>query len=456
MDQKHKKIDELLAAEKVDAERAGVFFRNIMRNSRDVLYRYNFKTQAYDYLSNSIEHLIGYTPREVMSRGVDLLLEIIHPDDKADFMLVYEGLLDDTMTDSMVHMEYRIRHKDGRWRWQSDVISTIRNQVGEIEAVCGSIRDLTLETQQKQQLQTVFESSQDCILVWDRDYNYLYANQAAIDHVNTTPDKVIGKNIRDGLGHIPDFMSLWMSRIDEVFESQKSRRVEDAVPVGDRLVYSESVLSPVFYPGGEMFAVSVVYRDVTEQRQLQYKLFKSEQKYKQLYEDAPVALFRTSLDGILLDFNRACFRLFGYPDEENNEDFLNKFCVTDGYVDKGRRDEFIRLLRKYKKVRHFEAELNKADDQTVWVSISAELFPESGYIEGTMYDITIKKILTKAEKRVLKFLVQGLSNKQIARNLNRSVRTIEDHRARVMRKMGVDSAFGLAKKALNYNFDALD
>ncbi|MHC4232895.1 MAG: PAS domain-containing protein, partial [Planctomycetota bacterium] len=81
----------------------------------------------------------------------------------------------------------------------------------------GAIRDLTQEQQNEQLLTSILESSQDCILVWDKDYNYLYANQAAIDHVNTTRDKVIGKNMRDGLGHIPDFMHLWMSRVDEVF-----------------------------------------------------------------------------------------------------------------------------------------------------------------------------------------------------------------------------------------------
>jgi len=67
----------------------------------------------------------------------------------------------------------------------------------------------------------------------DRQYNYLYANQAAIDHVGTARDKVIAKNIRDGLGHLPDFMHLWMGRVDRAFATGESFRVEDTVPVGD-------------------------------------------------------------------------------------------------------------------------------------------------------------------------------------------------------------------------------
>ena len=51
----------------------------------------------------------------------------------------------------------------------------------------------------EERFRAAFDSAQDCVLIWDKEYNYLYANQAAIDHVGTTPDQVIGKNIRDGL-----------------------------------------------------------------------------------------------------------------------------------------------------------------------------------------------------------------------------------------------------------------
>ena len=127
----------------------------------------------------------------------------------------------------------------------------------------------------EERFRAVFESSSDCILVWDRQYNYLYANQAAIDHVGTTRDKVIGKNMRDGLGHIPDFMYLWMERVDRAFATGEPFRVEDVVPVGDQLVHSESQVSPIRDATGQVFAVGVVYRDVTERKQMEEELRRS-------------------------------------------------------------------------------------------------------------------------------------------------------------------------------------
>ena len=126
----------------------------------------------------------------------------------------------------------------------------------------------------EERFRIIFESTSDCIIVWDRDYNYLYANQAAIDHVGATRDMVIGKNIRSGLGHIPDFMNLWIKRIDKVFQAQKPMKVEDAVMVGNKLVYSESVLSPLRNKNGDVFAVGVVYRDITGRRQAEIELEK--------------------------------------------------------------------------------------------------------------------------------------------------------------------------------------
>ncbi|MDD5496329.1 MAG: diguanylate cyclase [Candidatus Omnitrophica bacterium] len=126
----------------------------------------------------------------------------------------------------------------------------------------------------EERFRIIFESTSDCIIVWDKDYNYIYANQAAIDHVGTTRDKVIGKNIRDGLGHIPDFMRLWMERVDKVFRTQKPMKVEDSITIGGRLVYSESVLSPIRNEAGDVFAVGVVYRDVTDRKYAENKVYK--------------------------------------------------------------------------------------------------------------------------------------------------------------------------------------
>jgi two-component system response regulator TtrR len=62
------------------------------------------------------------------------------------------------------------------------------------------------------------------------------------------------------------------------------------------------------------------------------------------------------------------------------------------------------------------------------------------------------KSLTEAEKKVLLLLMEGKGNKQIARKLSRSVRTIEDHRSKIMHKLNVDNAVDLTKRAAALGF----
>jgi two-component system response regulator FixJ len=58
-------------------------------------------------------------------------------------------------------------------------------------------------------------------------------------------------------------------------------------------------------------------------------------------------------------------------------------------------------------------------------------------------------ILTKTEAMILKQIGTGKSNRQIAADIDRSTRTVENHRHRLMQKLGVKNAVKLTKVAIN-------
>jgi two-component system response regulator DctR len=59
--------------------------------------------------------------------------------------------------------------------------------------------------------------------------------------------------------------------------------------------------------------------------------------------------------------------------------------------------------------------------------------------------------LTDKELEVMKYIVQGKTNKEVSEKLNNSTRTIELHRSRVFEKIGVASATELATVAERYD-----
>ncbi len=64
--------------------------------------------------------------------------------------------------------------------------------------------------------------------------------------------------------------------------------------------------------------------------------------------------------------------------------------------------------------------------------------------------------LTPREHEVLKGMVDGLRNKQIAFDMNISIRTVELHRVHVMEKLGAKSLSDVLKIAIAAGFDYID
>jgi len=71
-------------------------------------------------------------------------------------------------------------------------------------------------------------------------------------------------------------------------------------------------------------------------------------------------------------------------------------------------------------------------------------------------DTPIGQILTKIEKKTLKLILEGKSNKEMAYILGRAMRTVERHRSNIMRKFGVDNLVDLVKKAAFMKLDDVE
>ena len=184
---------------------------------------------------------------------------------------------------------------------------------------------------------------------------------------------------------------------------------------------------------------------LTRQKEMERQILETERRYRELYNNSPIALYRTrTSDGKLLEGNQALAELFGY---DSIEEFQADTSSTSRYVNKNARTLLLNKLKKHKHVKSFDIQVERKGGEIIWVEVTAEIFPEKGFIEGTLQDITACKLLSKAERVVLRFIVEGKSNKEIAITLNRSTRTIEDHRSHIMQKLGANNIAELIQKA---------
>ena len=67
-----------------------------------------------------------------------------------------------------------------------------------------------------------------------------------------------------------------------------------------------------------------------------------------------------------------------------------------------------------------------------------------------------RKLITDRENEILRLIVEGFSNRQIAERLTLSVRTVETHRANIMKKLKIENLAGLIKYAIRAGITTLD
>ncbi|HSV43083.1 MAG TPA: response regulator transcription factor, partial [Candidatus Bathyarchaeia archaeon] len=61
-------------------------------------------------------------------------------------------------------------------------------------------------------------------------------------------------------------------------------------------------------------------------------------------------------------------------------------------------------------------------------------------------------VLSEREQQVLQLVASGLANKNIARQLNISIRTVEVHRSNLIRKLNIKTTAGLVRYAMEHAF----
>jgi PAS domain S-box-containing protein len=163
----------------------------------------------------------------------------------------------------------------GNWQTlvSSDGIDEVRDLAMAFNEMTSSlkIREAALK-ESEARFRAIFESTSDCIFVWDKKYNCLFANHAAKRHLLTAHENISGKNIQDVLSHIPDLVNSWTQRIDKVFEKGEGFRAEDTVFMNEKTIYNESVFSPIRNAERNVIAVGIAFRDITERKEAAEKI----------------------------------------------------------------------------------------------------------------------------------------------------------------------------------------
>ena len=120
------------------------------------------------------------------------------------------------------------------------------------------------------------------------------------------------------------------------------------------------------------------------------KLQRSESRYRELFEQNMAAVYRTTLDGQILDCNMALVRLLGYTSREE----IMKGTALDWYFNLHDREAHIKYLFEKEKLINYERRLKRKDGSPIWILENIHIIHEANgtqIFQGTFIDITERR-----------------------------------------------------------------
>jgi len=203
------------------------FIRKITDATPSIIASYNINTGKYTFISEGLEKLLGYSTSDVLEKGIEFLMELIHPDDIGPLIeknnkAVEEANSNPDKKDLVMEFTYRMKHKNGEYRWFHTYGTVFDyNAEGRAEHLLNISLDVTeqreaIETIREQEyfIQQIADASPTILYLFDvPSQSMAYINREAFFVLGYLPDELIeeGSNITQLLYH-PDDINLLPAR----------------------------------------------------------------------------------------------------------------------------------------------------------------------------------------------------------------------------------------------------
>jgi PAS domain S-box-containing protein len=321
-------------------------YRLITENSQDIVYTLDMKLNN-TYISPSVYNVLGYNVDEALSMHPK---DNTHKDDLLKigkiFREVFKNEREKENTRNLNRKKvFTVRewHKDGRLLTMEHTISWLRDEKGIGIGILGIARDVTLKTkteallkESEEKYRSLFENmnagfAYNEVIVDEAnkpiDYKFLEVNSKFEELTGFKKELTINRKITEAIpGNINDPAD-WIGRFGKVGIT--------GVPLATE-VYSVTIDKwfkvSAYSPKKGYFAAT--FTDITNHKKIEEKLKASEKRYRQLFENSPIALMEqdySELKRYVEDLKASGFNDFEKLFEDSNEVLkcMNKTRVID-------------------------------------------------------------------------------------------------------------------------------
>jgi PAS domain S-box-containing protein len=210
-------------------------FRLVAEAAKVMVYETDISTGKVTILKGS-EQLVGYTPDEV-NFTVDWVLSHIHPDDVPKVLAQIKAAVKKGTRENY-SLEYRFRHRNGRYITVKDTAKAVRDSAGKTTRLIGRIRDITKRKKDKERIEQYSKHLER--LVKERTKQLI--NSEKFVAIGQTAG-MVGHDIRNPLQAIVSSAYLAKSDLETLPDSpDKSNALEELKYIEEQTTYIDKIV----------------------------------------------------------------------------------------------------------------------------------------------------------------------------------------------------------------------
>jgi PAS domain S-box-containing protein len=252
------------------------------------------------------------------------------------------------------------------------------------------------------QLSRIYNNVSDVLFVLALEpkeiFRFVSINKRFLEVTGLPKEQVLGKNYREVISKQAHTLALQNYKKAILTRRTISWEGISVYPTGVQI--GEISITPVFDENDVCSQLIGRVHDLTEHRHAEEALRKSEESFRNLFENSTVGLYRTAPNGEILLANPTLVSMLGY---ESFKDLAKRNLERGGFEPGYKREEFKKLVENGTFVQGMEIAWRKKDGATIYVRESAKVIHDANgkvqYYEGTVEDVTERRMAEKKLER---------------------------------------------------------
>lgn len=368
------------------------------------------------FWNNGAERIFGYKREEILNKS----LKIIYPDFDENLLLVD---LERTKEGGSYVSEWEGRNKSGEIVWVDLNTNILKDDNDNIIGFIGLSKDITTNRElhfYKSELSSIVQYSADGMESMDLEGNVLSWNKSAEKIYGYSSKEIIGK--KASILYVESNIDEFQRVLKIIIQGKVLKNFETKRRKKDGSIIDVSItFSPQINNEEEISGISVITRDITDQKLTLKKLNESEIKYQTIFENSGEGFFL--MTERFIDVNKKACELF----ESSKEEIIGKSPLdfspekqSDGVSSEIKAKEYIKKAFKEGIVSFYWQHISKSKDTiNTRITLNRIVVKDKNYLIAIMHNMTeVIKYQNKLKVKTKSLVDKNKKMHQLNNDLN--------------------------------------